>query len=203
MMEAQNGYRRTWLEAANDLVGSTQIFASTIDALIQGRLAEGGDPLLTLGQLKLLQIVDLVEAPTLSDVARLLDVSPAAASKAVDRLVGRNLLHRNPAEMDRRALHLSLTDEGKCLLEEYAELKKGMFSELFEGRPKSELRQIADFLDRLSVQLIAWSNDPPEKCMRCGIYFRRKCVLRERFPHACPYHASWRRANSSEVDGPM
>ena len=202
-MEVRNGYRRTWLEAANDLVGSTQIFASTIDALIQGRLAEGGDPLLTLGQLKLLQIVDLVEAPTLSDVARLLDVSPAAASKAVDRLVGRDLLHRTAAETDRRALHLSLTEEGKRVLEEYAQLKQGMFQELFEGRPKSELRDIADFLDRLSVRLIAWSHDPPEKCMRCGIYFRRKCVLRERFPHACPYHSSWRRANSLEVGGHM
>jgi DNA-binding MarR family transcriptional regulator len=202
-MEAQNGYRRTWLEAANDLVGSTQIFSSTIDALIQVRLSESGDPLLTLGQLKLLQIVDLVEAPTLSDVARLLDVSPAATSKAVDRLVGRNLLHRTAAEADRRALHLSLTDEGKRVLEEYAELKLGMFQDLFEGHPKSELRDIADFLDRLSVQLIAWSHDQPEKCMRCGIYFRRKCVLRERFPHACPYHSSWRRANSPEVGGPM
>lgn len=202
-MEVRNGYRRTWLEAANDLVGSTQIFASTIDALIQGRLAEGGDPLLTLGQLKLLQIVDLVEAPTLSDVARLLDVSPAAASKAVDRLVGRDLLHRTAAETDRRALHLSLTEEGKRVLEEYAQLKQGMFQELFEGRPKSELRDIADFLDRLSVQLIAWNDDPPDKCMRCGIYFRRKCVLRERFPHACPYHSSWRRTATSEVGGPM
>ncbi len=202
-MQVRNGYRRTWLEAANDLVGSTQIFASTMDALIQGRLAEDGDPLLTLGQLKLLQIVDLVEAPTLSDVARLLDVSPAAASKAVDRLVGRDLLHRTAAEADRRALHLSLTDEGKRVLEDYAELKKGMFQELFEGHLKSELRDIANFLDRLSVQLVAWSKDPPEKCMRCGIYFRRKCVLRERYPHACPYHSSWRRANASEVGGPM
>ena len=202
-MEAQNGYRRTWLEAANDLVGSTQIFSSTIDALIQIRLSEGGDPLLTLGQLKLIQIVDLVEAPTLSDVARLLDVSPAAASKAVDRLVGRNLLHRTAAETDRRALHLSLTDDGRLVLEEYAELKQGMLTELFDGRSKNELRDIANFLDRLSVQLIAWNDDPPDKCMRCGIYFRRKCVLRERFPHACPYHSSWRRTATSEVGGPM
>lgn len=201
-MEAQNGYRRTWLEAANDLVGSTQIFSSTIDALIQVRLSEGGDPLLTLGQLKLIQIVDLVEAPTLSDVARLLDVSPAAASKAVDRLVGRNLLHRTAAESDRRALHLSLTNDGRRVLEEYADLKRGILMELFDGRPKSELRDIANFLDRLSVQLIAWNDDPPDKCMRCGIYFRRKCVLRERFPHACPYHSSWRTA-ASEVGGQM
>lgn len=202
-MNAPNGYRRTWLEAANDLVGSTQIFSSTIDALIQGRLAEGNDPLLTLGQLKLLQIVDLVEAPTLSDVARLLDVSPAAASKAVDRLVGRGLLHRTPAETDRRALHLSLSPEGRHLLEEYAELKRGMLTDLFEGRSKSELRDTADFLDRLSVQLISWTANPPEKCMRCGIYFRRKCVLRERFPHACPYHSSWRRPTTSEVGDSM
>lgn len=202
-MNAPNGYRRTWLEAANDLVGSTQIFASTIDALIQGRLAEGDDPRLTLGQLKLLQIVDLVEAPTLSDVARLLDVSAAAVSQAVDRLVGRGLLHRNPAETDRRALHLSLSAEGRHLLEEYAELKRGMLTDLFEGRSKGELRDTADFLDRLSVQLISWTEDSPAKCMRCGIYFRRKCVLRERFPHACPYHSSWRRPTTSGVGDSM
>ena len=202
-MEAQNGYRRTWLEAANDFVGSTQIFSSTIDGLIQALLAERGDPLLTLGQLKLLQIVDLVEAPTLSDVARLLDVSPAAASKAVDRLVGRGLLHRTAAEADRRALHLSLTDEGAGTLVEYAKLKAEMFAELFEGLEKRELLDIADFLDRLSVELIALFEETPEKCMRCGVYFRRKCVLRERFPHSCPYHSSWRLANSSDVGGPM
>ena len=202
-MEARNGYRRTWLEAANDFVGSTQIFSSTIDGLIQALLAERADPLLTLGQLKLLQIVDLVEAPTLSDVARLLDVSPAATSKAVDRLVGRGLLHRTAAAADRRALHLSLTAEGARTLAEYAELKAAMLSELFEGLPKSELRDTADFLDRLSVNLLALGDEVPDKCMRCGIYFRRKCVLRERFPHACPYHSSWRRANSSEVGGSM
>jgi len=92
-------------ELINDFLGSTQVFASSVNAVIEKRLLrEVGPRQLTSSQFKLLKLVALTDAQTIGDVAAFLGVSNAAASKAVDKLVRRGLLLRNEAQTDRRAI---------------------------------------------------------------------------------------------------
>ena len=56
-------------------------------------------------------------ALTPTDLARLLEVSPAGITDRVDRLTSRDLVDRDPDLDDRRSLKVTLTDQGKDLVD--------------------------------------------------------------------------------------
>ena len=94
-------------DVVHDFLGSAQIFTNAVNDLMEEQLHEVTDEQLTFSQLKLLKMVSLTDNYTVSDVAAFLGVSNAAASRAVDRLVKRELVDRAEAEADRRAVRLS------------------------------------------------------------------------------------------------
>jgi hypothetical protein len=51
--------------------------------------------------------------------------------------------------------------------------------------PEKELRRVAGLLDELSVQLLDLESPGKERCLRCGMHFRRGCVLRDVLGKEC------------------
>lgn len=173
--------------AVNDLLGSACAFVSALDDVIGGRLLPTANGChVTLAQLKLLKCVTLLPDHTIRDLARFLGVSNAAASKAADRLVRRKLLDRVEGQRDRRAVNLSLTVRGQRLLAAYENAKKSYFLHIFRGLSPSEFRQISALLDRLSLLILRKHHDG-ELCLRCGLFPRRECMLREITGENCIY----------------
>ncbi len=173
------------IKLIDDFLGSIQIFSSAVNDLFEEQLREVTGSGLTFTQLKLLNLIAHTEGHTVSDVAAFLGVSNAAASKGVDRLVRRGLLKREEAESDRRAVELSLSDEGRVLLEKYEAVTQKAMSELFGGLSPKELRDTARLLDRLSVSIV---DQEDEVCFRCGIHFRDRCLLRQARRRDCYFH---------------
>jgi DNA-binding MarR family transcriptional regulator len=171
-----------------DFLGSVRIFSSSVDDLLQTQLTEVADGGLTISQVKLLSLVALTEGHMISDVAAFLGVSNAAASKAVDRLVRRGLLRREEAEADRRAVELSVTDQGQRLLERYQVAMERALTGLFTGLSPDDLEDTARLLDRLSVGIIDLENGQDGICFRCGIHFRDRCLLRQARSRDCFFH---------------
>lgn len=74
---------------------------------------------LTAGQAAtLLFVAEAEEIPTLGDVARHLDVTPAVITGMVDRLEKRGAIERVAGTGDRRRTNIRITDRGIDLLEE-------------------------------------------------------------------------------------
>ncbi len=169
----------------DDFLGRIQIFSSAVNDLFEEQLREVTGSGLTFTQLKLLNLIAHTEGHTVSDVAAFLGVSNAAASKGVDRLVRRGLLKREEAASDRRAVELSLSNEGRVLLEKYEAVTQKAMTELFGGRSPKELRDTARLLDRLSVSIV---DQEDEVCFRCGIHFRDRCLLRQARRRDCYFH---------------
>jgi DNA-binding MarR family transcriptional regulator len=167
-------------ELIEDFLGSIQIFSSAVNDLLTGQLREITDNQLTFSQWKLLKLIALTEGHSVSAVASFLGVSNAAASKAVDRLVRRNLLHRAEAESDRRAVELSVTPEGHRLLTMFDELGSKPLHEALGRMPPKQLREITAILDQLSLGFVDRNNGAKRLCFRCGIHFRNRCLLRQR-----------------------
>jgi len=120
-------------------------------------------------------------------VALFLGISPAAASKAVDKLVRRKLLRRTEAQPDRRAIQLSLTESSRRLLAAYETARDRELARLFRGFSSAELHRAAGLLDRLSAGLFDHSAGPDEVCFQCGVYFRDECLLRKLTRRTCFY----------------
>lgn len=173
----------------NDFLGSTHVFASGLEAIVEKQLLRDvAGSQVTFSQFKLLKLVALKGPHTLGDVAAFLGISHAAASKAVDKLVRRKLLRRTEGQPDRRAIQLSLTESSRRLLATYGAAKNRKLSRIFREFSAAELHRTAGLLDRLSAGILDHGARPDELCLRCGIYFREKCLLRDTLHRTCFYH---------------
>ena len=85
------------VEMLNDFIASALIFSTAMTELLDDKIRSVFGNRYTLPQLRLLKMVSRTRAGTVSDVAAFLSVSNAAASKAVDRLVKRDLVRRAAA----------------------------------------------------------------------------------------------------------
>ncbi|HUK97378.1 MAG TPA: MarR family transcriptional regulator [Gaiellaceae bacterium] len=84
---------------------------------LSGGLDEG--PALTATQrVALIETLEAAEPIRLHDLAERLGVTAPTASRAVDGLVEHGVLERRPDPDDRRAVRISLTSEGRSLVEE-------------------------------------------------------------------------------------
>jgi DNA-binding MarR family transcriptional regulator len=176
------------LEAINDLLASTAIFSTTSSDLLAGVLTEVAGERLTFAQLKLLRLVERQGRLNIGDVAAFLGISNAAASKAVDRLVRAGLLGRAEAPDDRRATQVSVTADGRALLEAFDSRSSAALLRLLSGAGLRQLRDLTASLDRLSVYLAAGRREQDSLCFRCGLYFRDECLLRDSTHDRCYLH---------------
>ncbi len=175
-------------QIAHDFLGSAHVFASAVEDIIERRLLdEVAGKSLTLSQFRLLKLVAVTDAHTISDVGLFLGVSNAAASKAVDKLVRRKLLRRKEGQPDRREICLSLTEASKRLLTAYDQKKSRKLGEVFDGFAVEELKRTANLLDRLSAGLVDHHGHDGEVCLQCGIYFRNQCLVRKLLRRDCFY----------------
>jgi DNA-binding MarR family transcriptional regulator len=188
------------VELINDFLGSTQVFASSVnDAIEEALLRRAGPRQLSFSQFKLLKLVALTEAQTIGDVAAFLGVSNPAASKAVDKLVRQGLLVRSEAPADRRAIQLSLTESSLRLLAAYDAAKNRKLAAVFRRYSPRDLRRTAELLDRLSAGMMDHTAKPEELCLQCGIYYRKKCLVRQLVRRNCFYHRHKGRKDAAAI----
>jgi DNA-binding MarR family transcriptional regulator len=141
----------------------------------------------TQAQLKLLTLVQQTESPSVSDAAAFLGVTKAAASQTVDKLVRRKWLKREVDRADRRSSRLSLTENGRQLLEGYEGARTEKLGRVFRAYSPEDLRRMSDMLDRVSAEIVNHTAKPEEVCLQCGIYFRERCLLRSLMGRICFY----------------
>jgi DNA-binding MarR family transcriptional regulator len=168
------------------VVGSTRVFSRAVSSLVEDGILRGsGDRRLTATQVTVLKLIHHSGSRTLSELAELLDVSAAAASKSVDRLARRKLLARREAKADRRHTDLTLTRLGRDVLTRYESRKTDMLARTFEQFMPEELESAARVLDRLSAALLSSSEKAEEICLQCYMY-RDTCAVRQaRMPDEC------------------
>lgn len=177
---------------SNDLLGSVRALVSLAGETIENRLLnELPGRRLTVAQLLLLNILARNDGMHVGQVAALLGVSEAAASKATDRLVRRRLLRRREAH-DRRVVELSLTERARRLLTMYERLKEQELALLRQVFCPRELDEVVALLDRSSAALMNSIQDGKQICLRCGLFAREQCPLRELSQVNCFYtRSSW------------
>lgn len=169
-----------------EFLGSVRVFSQTVRIVVEepllGEMAGGR---LSFPQYKLLRLVASADGHSIGEVATILGVSDAAASKGVDKLVRRKLLQRTEGKADRRAMHLSLTARGQRAVTSYEKARDAKMRGIFDAAPVSGLRRAVALLDGLSANLVDHGADPEELCLQCGIYFPDKCIARQLGKRKC------------------
>lgn len=109
---------------------------------------------LTMSQLKTLVLLYCAEEGgsgglRISDLARLLGVTPATASTLVDRLVERGLVERREDPHDRRQHRCSVTPPGRGLLEHLSEGMRVRTRRLLQMLTEEELEMLLRSIEAL------------------------------------------------------
>lgn len=169
-----------------NVMGASHVFCATVTELQERTLAEATASQLTLSQVKLLLLIARPEHRfKVTDIAEFLDVTNAAASRSIDRLVQRGLVERTVSREDRRAVDLALTPLAEQLVASFLELRNRELLERLAKYPDAKLQRVAALLDELTVLLLDLESAEQARCLRCGMHFRSGCVLRDLLGREC------------------
>lgn len=86
-----------------------------------------------------------------------LDVTPAAASQAVDRLVADGLLDRRPDPTDRRAVIITISADGRKLLDRIRAESTALLTDIYRetGLPEADIAAFSRVLAAIHEALLA------------------------------------------------
>ncbi len=113
---------------------------------------------LSMPQVFALRYIDHHRQTNISDLARALGITPAAASQLLRRLVEQGYVVREENPADRRNKRLRLTSKGETVLQSIASPAQGTtFERLLERLSAEETQQILEALELLLAKL------PPEE----------------------------------------
>lgn len=83
------------------------------------------------------------------ELAKKLEISPAAVAVSIKKLEKGGYIHRESSEADSRALQVTVTPKGKMVVAQSISIFQKMDRDIFEGFSDEELMQMSDFLERM------------------------------------------------------
>jgi len=128
------------------------VLPDAMDAIRAGMRSQL-DNRLSVPQFRCLNFIDRRPGCSLGEVAAFLGVTLPTASAMVDRLGRAGHVKAASAAADRRRAMLSISENGKALLEQVREDARGELAALLARRPADELRTISAGLAALKRAL--------------------------------------------------
>jgi DNA-binding MarR family transcriptional regulator len=171
---------------------NSHIFAYAVRDIMERKFLRDTSPLpLTLSQFHLLKLLSINGQHQVTEIAEFLGVSPAAASKNIDKLEGLGLMVRTPSEGDRRATLLSVNSKGRRLVKAYEELKAARLYPILESFKPKEIEELTRLLELISVEVFKLEEPQEEEsgngyCLRCTGYLESDCPVGG-IRGGCPY----------------
>ena len=104
---------------------------------------------LTLSQIAILDILSRNKESNMSDMARSMNVTTAAMTGIVDRLVRDGYVARKNDPDDRRVIKIRLTSKGSAAVKSALENKKRMITRIFSVLPQRERDEYLKILERI------------------------------------------------------
>jgi DNA-binding MarR family transcriptional regulator len=173
-----------------ELLRLSHIFASAVREVLETnpRQVVSECPL-TAAQIHLLALTAHDGPHQVGEVAGLLGLSPAAATKNIDKLERLELVARSASSGDRRATILTISPRGRMLVREYQALKLARLSQAVAGVPAEERASFARLLVRFALALL--HIDPPQAhtCLRCDASLATACPVGQHYD-VCPYQGA-------------
>lgn len=128
----------------------SQLVMHTARALRRSSRAELEPFGLTPSQSRALGVIDRHgdTPPRLSAIAARLDIAPRSATEVVDDLEERGLVRRSPDPTDRRAVTITLTDEGRAIRRRMGRARARQGDEFFGHLTGDQQNALTDLLQQ-------------------------------------------------------
>jgi DNA-binding MarR family transcriptional regulator len=105
---------------------------------------------LTLGQLRLMVLIDREDGLPLGELAQQMGVSPATITGITERLVRKGLIERRSDPSDRRLIRVVLTPAGSDAVHDISRIGNRLLARIFREMGEKDLRAYVAALTRFS-----------------------------------------------------
>jgi DNA-binding MarR family transcriptional regulator len=174
----------------------SQVFYDVIEAEFLAKVESGQ---LTKTQFTILKILSVSETSTVSEIADILRISRAAASKNVEKLVQSRLIKRNIIKADRRVARISLSEKSKSLIEKYEHVffsKQDSALAKFSVADKSRLLNL---LSKYVLNCLEQENNIDLICLQCKNSIRNDCKSNNGFEN-CRFYSKITNQNINQME---
>ena len=134
---------------------------------------------LSRSQFMAMRVLYSLGALTMGDVAKQLNVSRPATSKLVDRLVRAGLVSRESVLTDRRSSLVSLTEDGKRVVEAYYRNRREKQARILESFSPAEREGLFEAIRRYIQKCIAFEKNLEVICLQCDGSLSTDCLIKE------------------------
>jgi len=166
----------------------SQLLSQVINELYENNfLREIKPEHLSKTQFSILRILSVAGTHTVSELAEILHISRAAASKNVDKLVRTKLVSRQIIEKDRRIVEVSLLDAGYKIVELYEQLYLKKQVEALAEFSNEEKEKFTKLLGKYLTQCLKNEFNVEAICMKCKGNISDDCLVSE-FNKNCRYY---------------
>lgn len=140
-----------------DAITDALLTASRLLVAMSARSIARVDDSITIPQFRTLVILANHGPLNLATLAGLLDVAPSTTGRMVDRLVGADLIERNPHPRSRRELVATLTARGRRVVREVTTHRRDEIADVVANMPERERRGLV----RALTAFTAAGGEPP------------------------------------------
>ena len=130
-----------------DVVTDAVLQASRAMVAIVARSFDGGPEDVTLVQFRALVVLRAAPGANLGELANSLGVTASTATRTCDRLVERGLVQRRESEVNRRELHLELTERGRRLVDRATRARRRQLQTVLAAMPPEERDRLVPALE--------------------------------------------------------
>ncbi len=120
------------------------LLASRALVAVAARSLAGMAAEVTLPQYRALVILATQGPQRVTDLAILLDVNPSTASRMIDRLVHKRLVHRRQPRSDRRTLRIDVTQRGREVVDEATKRRRHDIERILWDMPATSRKPLVD-----------------------------------------------------------
>jgi len=179
----------------------SQILSQIVNELFENTfLKEYSPEHLSKTQFSILRILSVAGTQTVSELANILHISRAAASKNVDKLVKAKLVIRRVIEEDRRIVEVSLLPASEKIVESYEKLRLAKQNEALEHFSLKEREKFAELLGKYVRHCLYNEKNVEAICMQCKGNISDDCSISE-FNQNCRYYLKNNQLTYNEVEG--
>jgi DNA-binding MarR family transcriptional regulator len=123
---------------------------------------------LTGSQLWVVKLLDGGSPMKVTELARRMYLHPATMVGLLDRLEAKGLVLRTRSDKDRRVVHVSITEQGRVLVQNAPEVAKELLVKGLEPLSEKKVKVISDGLEQI-VSILGVQEEPPKLILSADV----------------------------------
>jgi len=165
-------------ETAHDIAEYSRILTQMLSDVIEHNyLVDLPAYQLTKTQFSILKILNVSGPYLVSEIADIMQISRAAASKNVDKLVNYKLVSRKIIARDRRTASISLLKAGERIVYDYEHLRAKKQNAALNDFSVNEQKQLAKLLGKYVRHCLDQEDEINLICLQCNGTIAKNCKL--------------------------